>query len=431
MRRILLNIMFVSAALVAFAQNTNEIAPEEWEACARIGRSVDAPYYFCDCELTSTRFEFPFEREINDTVWFSASLNDLQQGMSAHWFGNCALTFEVYAFCTSKQPTITFDVPANRMYEMSITQINERLDGMGTTARELAGSLEPRIRVYPHDGGSGKAYAYPYNQGPESTCEKPLPMILGMLYVCDTAEMAFKMEPENIPDKTRSFIKWFTAGNEECDFRLTLDSCNGEEIGHKVLADSLHVFWPDSAKLVAAKQAGRSVWLHTMASGDYVRGRITWYEKARYTTSTTINRTTCSGKTLTANLIKYERDTNFIDTIVAQFDTLRQSFVNLTFTAPQQEYDTVYLDPITIRRGYRYQPSGEIFYEYGDYPIEIKKPNTCTRAILLSILNSNNQGVRQTEADRRKAKKIIRDGQLLIEMDDEIFDVFGQKIIYN
>jgi hypothetical protein len=137
------------------------------------------------------------------------------------------------------------------------------------------------------------------------------------------------------------------------------------------------------------------------------------------------------GKKLKADMIEFTSDTSFVDTIVARFDTLLLRTVNLTFTRPEPEYDTIYLEPSALRYGYRYKPSGNIFYEFGEYEVEIKKNNTCTRVILLNILNSKEQGVDQTEATRRKAKKIIRDGQLLIEMDNEIFDVFGQKIINN
>ncbi len=426
MRKVL-SIVCMVFALVAYGQVKQEISPEEWEECARVGRSVDAPDYFCECQLTATPFVFPLDTIVQDTMWFSTKLDDMQQGISAFWFGDCDLTFEVYAFCTSKQPTITFDVPAGKMYEMSAAQINERLDGMGTTARELAGSMTPMIRLYPH-GCSGQAFAYPFNEGPASDCEDPLELRLGMRYVCDSTKRVMRMNPSEIPDKTQSFLRWRHWNNKACDIRLTLDSCEGEELVHTTLTDTFHVFWVDSAKLREAKQANRSVWLTTQTEKNTI-GRMTWYEKPFFVEPDTLNDTTCMGKALKVHMIDYMSDTSFVDTIAVLFDTLRLCQVNLTFTAPELEYDTVYLDPITMKRGYRYKPSGDIFTEFGEYEVEVKKTGACTRAILLNILNSKEQGVEETEATRRKARKILRDGQLLIEIDKEIFDVFGQKII--
>ena len=432
MKKGLVGILSVLLTFTAYAQEgqEQEISPEEWEACERIARNVEAPYYFCECDLTSIPFEFPLELEVNDTMWFSSKLEDLERGVSAFWFSNCAVTLEVYAFCTSKVPTLTFDVPANRMYEMSIEQIEERLAGMGSTARELAGSVKPMIRFYPHDGGHGKAYVYPYDEGPESTCDFPMPLVTNMRYICDSTERVFRMDPEFIPDTTLSFLRWYHWNNRDLEVRMTLDSCNGEELMSTILTDTAHVFWPDTAKLIKAKREGRSIWLSTKAESTAI-GRLTWYEKPWYSAeSDTVNGTTCLGKALKIHQREYMSDTSFVDTIAVRFDTLRLSYVNLTFTQPELEYDTVYVAPNRIKYGYRYQPSGDVFYQYGEYQVEVKKANTCTRAILLNILNSDEQGLEETEATQRKARKIIRDGQMLIEKDNEIFDVFGQKIIF-
>jgi hypothetical protein len=431
MKKVLVAILSVVLACSAFGQEGTEITPEEWEACERISRNVEAPYYFCECNLTSVPFEFPLELEVTDTMWFSSKLEDLEQGVSAFWFSNCAVTLEVYAFCTSKVPTLSFDVPANRMYEMSVEQIEHRLEGMGSTARELAGSVTPMIRFYPHDGGHGKAYVYPFDEGPESTCDKPMPLVTNMRYICDSTERTFRMDPEDIPDTTLSFLRWRHWNNRDCEVRMTLDSCNGEELMSTILTDTAHVFWLDTAKLAKTKREGRSIWMSTKAEGTAI-GRLTWYEKPWFSAETdTINDTTCLGKALKVHEREYMADTSFVDTIAVVFDTLRLSYVNLTFTQPELEYDTVYVDPGIIRYGYRYQPSGDVFYQFGEYPVEVTKARTCTRAVLLNILDSREQGIEDVEAQKsRRARKLIRDGQLLIEKENEIFDVFGQKIIY-
>ena len=41
------------------------------------------PYYYDECWNSSTPFSFPVEREIKDTMWFTATIDDIKQGISA------------------------------------------------------------------------------------------------------------------------------------------------------------------------------------------------------------------------------------------------------------------------------------------------------------------------------------------------------------
>ena len=432
MKKQLMCILLSVLAVCAYAQGTPEYSEEDWEACRRIGRSVEAPHFFCDCELTAETFSFPIERPITDTVWYTGRLSDIQRGFSAYWFGDCTLTLEVYAFCTSKVPTFSIDVPANRMKELSNEMIEAMLNAMGSTAKELAGSMEPKVRIYPHDGGSGYVYAYPFGEGPLSTCEEPVQMMQYITYVSTQPEQAYKMESKNLPSNGKAFILWKQPERkvQPGEIVLTLDSCTGEEIGRMEMTDTIHVLQPEAEVLKNAKNEGRSVWMQVRHE-EGVTGRVIWYFYPKYAAQTdTVRNSTCRGKSLELNFRKYEHDTVFVDTTWVARDTLKLTYAELLFREPKQEHDTVWLEPASIRHGYRYQPTGDIFHEFGEYEVEVVKPNTCTRAILLYIGDINHQSLDKTNADRR-AKKRIKDGRLVIEMDENIFDVLGQKIINN
>jgi len=406
-----------------------QVQPAEMPAlsgCEALRKVMGLPYYYCDCEEKSTTFAFPLEEEIKDTMWYSASVNDLRQGISAYWFADCSVTLEVYAFCTSKEPTFSVTVEPNQMCDVDVTKINQQIEEMGETARLMAETLTPHIRVYPNEkGGSGRVYCYPYGLGPMSTCEDPLPLRPRMVLVSDKAENVYRMEYNHIDANGKAFVLWKQKENKPCRVWLTLDSCAGEEIGRASLSDSLHVFTPDSAQLVAARQAQRPIWLH-VSHADGLSGRIYWYNRPRFEEpGKPVSKKTCEGKTIKTNLRSYSSDTAFVDTIWVASDTLTTVDVKLTFTPPTDEYDTVRVAAEDLMRGYRYTPSGTILYNYTDTIIDIIKTNTCTRRIHLSVMEPT--GTEQVR-DGRKAYKQLQNGQLFIIIDDRKYTVLGQKI---
>ena len=419
--------------------------------CDVLQDSLDLPYFYCDCRETSSVFAFPLETEITDTVWYTATLDDLRQGISAYWFADCSVTMEVFAFCASKKPTFTLTVGPNQMRDIDNTKINQKLDEMGETARLQAQTLTPHIRVYPR-GGSGRVYCYPYDQGPHSTCEDPLPLRIGMTYVCDKEENVYRMDWKSIPASGKSFVHWKQKQNKACEIWLTLDSCNGQEVGRTYLSDSLHLYQPDSAMLVNARAAHRSLWLHVQHASN-ITGRIYFYSNPKYaeTALAAVTKKTCYGKTIDVNLRTYSTDTTFVDTIWVARDTLNTQSVKLTFTQPNMEYDTVQVDSATLQRGYRYQPSGTILYQFGDTVVEVVKPKTCTRRIQVTVEPKiteqppvvdppvvdppvvdppvdPNEALDDVTSATRKAYKNIENGQLIIYIDDQRYNVLGQPI---
>lgn len=425
-------LLLASLSINAAQQAVTDSLEAAIAACEAATANRNVPYYYCDCYVTATKFQFPLEAEINDTVWYTATVDDLKQGISAYWFSDCSVVMEVYAFCTSKVPTISVTIGRNQMHEIDIATINQKLDEMGKTAEELFGLVTPRIRVYPKDGGSGKVYCYPYNHGVHSTCAEPLPLRPRMTYVCDQAYNAYKMDYSLIPSSGKAFVRWKQDKAKPAEIWFTLDSCNGEEIAHTILTDSLHVYTLDSAMLVQARKGKHPIWMHVQHEEDIV-GRVNLYTNPKYTApAPAIDMTTCLGKTLTANMRTYRSDTAFVDTLWVKKDTLCTMDVALEFTKPEMEYDTIYATAVQIARGYRYQPSGAIIRSFNDTIVDIVAEDECTRWIQVTPIEEIpptppvNTSIDNMPMDG-KPRKMLINGQIYIVIDDRKYTILGQK----
>lgn len=427
MKKSLIFIVFLTAAMIGKAQPI--LAPAWSDSCEMVRESLELPNHYCPCKEGSTSFAFPVETVVKDTVWYTATMDDLLQGISAYWFSNTSVKMEVFAFCFSKVSTFSLTVGANQMCDMDVEKINAKLAAMDEQARLMAKELTPHIRVYPtHKGDSGRVYCYPYDQGPESKCDDPLPLRVGMTYVCDKEYNVYRMEWNSIASSGKSFIRWKQKQNKPCEIWLTLDSCSGEEIGRAQLSDSIHVYLPDSARLVNARKAKRSLWLHVSHAKGFT-GRVFCYNNPKYTEVAldAVNKKTCYGKSFVQDFRTYTSDTSFVDTIWVNRDTLTTREVTFAFTQPTLEFDTVYVMQSELARGYIYKPANKIFNEYGDYTVEIKKSGACSRLVQLTIAPEPTQGIDYVGHSDKRSCKYLRNGQLFILIDDRKFNVLGQE----
>ena len=369
---------FILTILVASCCYAQQEAPMD-ASC--YGWLPGYPDHYCECRATSIPFSFPLEVEVTDTMWFVSTVDDMKQGLSAYWFSNCSITFEVYAFCSSKTPTIKMTVGANMMREMDVAEINRRLDEMGDMAELMSQVLTPRVKVYPN-GGSGTVYCYPFDQGPLSTCDATLPIIPRMTYVCDQATEVYELQPARIASNGKGFIQWKQKQNQPGTIRLTLDSCNGTEIANVTLADSMRVMVLDSAVMRAAKTANRSVFVHVTHPSDYV-GRIIYRNTLKWDTQR-IDTTLCQGKALQlADTALTESTVYPNDTLWKANDTLSLTTYYLTMEAPTPVYDTLLLKAKQLPYNYRNQiiPKDG----WGDYDFTIHQADRCDERYLVHV----------------------------------------------
>ena len=412
--------------LNAMAQATSCADDEFWKIY-----KDSLPKTYCECTYNTTPFAFPIDTVLTEPVWFSATMDDIKQGISAYWFSEDSVVMDVYAFCISHRPAFSMIVPPNRMYEMPVEEINKRLSELPGSAEYLK-NLEPRMHVYTVHGGVGHVYCYPYNQGPHSTCEKALELRSWMTYVCEETENVYRLPANKIPAKGKAFLRWIHKpehSNLKCkpaDIRLALDSCDGQEVGRTTLTDSLHVYVFDSAMLVDARSAGRDVWVH-VSHEEGIVGRLCYYANPKYAEGASdINESTCLGKTLTVNGREYASDTSFIEGVYVDRDTLLTQHVTLVFTEPTPIYDTVLVDPKDLKRGVVHNLTGAVLFNYGDTTIDVVVPNQCTKRYQVTVKDPT--PVENVDAEQKGARKQIQNGRIIIFVDERKYNIVGQQI---
>ena len=378
----IVSIVLLAMAIGAYAQEPMSAPQQVAGNCVGFIEG-SSPYYYCDCYWNSSEFSLPLEMQVTDTMWYTSTVEDLKQGLAAYWFADCSITFEVYAFCNSKAPTIELTVGANQMREMDIATINRKLDEMGDQARIFSEVVKPRIRMYPN-GGTGKAYCYPYDQGPHSTCADPLPMIPRMTYVCDQTEEVYEIKPAWISSTGVSIFRWTQKKNLESTVWLTRGACDGTEIGRAVLSDSLRVFVPDATAMKAAKTANQSVFVHVTHDDGYV-GRIYYHNVIKWDVQT-IDTTLCQGVGLVLpDTVLYETTTYSNDTLWLNTDSLARTNYNLTIEIPETQYDTLRLKAKQTPYNYRNQMIPK--NGWGDYDLTIHRGGRCDEHVLLHVIH--------------------------------------------
>ncbi len=346
------------------------------------GKTPSSPYYYCDCHESSIPFIFPLEREIKDTVWYTATLEDLKRGVSANWISNDSITIEVYAFCSSKAPSFALTVGPNMMNEMSVEQVNKKVEAMGEMAQIMMQTLTPHIRIYPRNKGVGSVYCYPYDQGPLSTCDNPFPLFTRKTVVCSEPENVYELTPKRMASTGKGFIVWKQKNKQPGTIYITKDACDGPEIQRAVLTDSIYVMTLDADEIKAAKSANKSLFVHVEHPSNYV-GRIVYRDNI-IQKAQTIDTMLCQGIRLKL------RDTTLVettvytkDTVWLGGDTLAWTTYNLTVTPPTPQYDTLRLSATALPRAYKgtYIPKDG----WGDYEITQHQTNKCDELWLLHV----------------------------------------------
>ncbi len=364
-------LLFFIAAFSLCAQSNGE-ARHAGKRCEDLIKELNYPYFYCDCHNTARDFEFGLDMAISDTTWFKATTAQLRQGISAYWFATSSVTMEVYALCSSTVPTIVLTVGPNQMHEKDADEINRKISEMGSTAEQALNNITPRIRVYPSRvGGEGRVICYPYNQGPNSTCEDPLQIFAGMTYVSSNEEDVYYMS--NVHNYTDSmFIHWKEKDNSPCLLSITSDSCNGPLLMQAVLSDSTKVFFPDKNILSAARQNKDTLFFHfSHAAGK--TGRITFRRAATFVTDT-IEETFCQGRGIVLKDTTLRQTTLYSDTTWVVKDTLLVTLYNLHITPPEQYRDTISITSKQLPYPYR---NTQLLNTFGDYLVQVRLPNQC------------------------------------------------------
>ena len=245
--------------------------------CEEFALVNEVPPHYCDCHINSTEMSFPTQTAINDTVWFTCKgfKEILKSGLTAYWFSDSRVTMGVFVSCIFEKPTLRMTIEPNSMREMDPDLIKEKMGNMGESVTELINALTPRMRVYPHDGGFGRAYLYPYDKGPHSTCKDPLPFFPELAYVADQTENVYRMAWSDIPEDGEVFLRWVQKNRKPAEVWWTVGECDSQIMGQINLTDSMHVYRPNVEKMQAARENQQNVWIH-IRHANKLTGRLFW-----------------------------------------------------------------------------------------------------------------------------------------------------------
>lgn len=359
-----------------------EIAEGSW-SCELERKIFGYKYYFCDCKETSIPFEFGMDMTISDTTWFSAPISELRKGLTAYWFANCQIQLEVYAFCSSKEPTFSLRVSPNQMKDMDVTDINKKLDEMGKLGEVFQQAVTPHMRAYPIGDGEGRVICTPFDQGPNSTCEDPLPMYNGMTFISSSPYDVYKFNPAQMPSNSDVFIQWQQKNNLPCDIDLSLANCEADPFLQTQLADSTKVLVLSKQTIANAKAQAQPIFVHIRHDSTYV-GRVRVYTKPIYN-AITIDTTLCQGMGLQlADTLLTQSVTGYVDTAWVTSNQINVTTYNLTITPPETIYDTITLSASQLPTLYRKE---KLIDHFGDYDFVIHTPGQCDERILLHVVH--------------------------------------------
>ena len=393
----------------------------EWRVKTAAALGIQYPYYYCDCLDNTEAFAFGMDRIISDTTWFTASVDDLKQGLSAYWFADCSVTMEVYAACNASTPTLTITVGRNTMQEKDVESINKKLDELGEIAQTLSQLLTPHIRVYPH-GCSGRVMCYAYDKGPHSTCSDPLPILNEMTYVSNHSDEVYELKTGTAVD-AQIAMQWKQEKNQPCEVYVTKETCEGETIAHTTLSDSTKLFYLGGQIVSDFKTGNYSLFFHIQHDSTKVgRTRFllkpTWINQEESVGS-------CQGKGLELADTTLLQTTLYIDTAWISNDTIGITTYDLQITTPNPIPDTLYIKSNLLPTVYR---NAEVISEYGDYMVTVHKDGQCDKIYALHVQDEVIDAVENVHIENDSPCKILQDGTLYIIYNKKRYTLLGVEL---
>jgi hypothetical protein len=276
MRRILV-IFVVLVAAMGMTARAEKLDSLTMELCEQFALVNEVPAHYCDCHINSTEMPFPAQTAVSDSAWYTCKgfKDILKNGMTAYWFADCKITMDVYVSCIFEQPAVHMTIGPNSMREIDPEEIKQKTGDMSESVSELVNALAPHMHVCPHKGGSGRAYLYPYDKGPHSTCEDPLPFFPELAYVADQTENVYRLAWADIPEDGEMYLRWVQKKEKAAEVWWTAGECDSQTMGQINLTDSMHVYRPNVEKMQSARENQQDVWIH-IRHANKVTGRLFW-----------------------------------------------------------------------------------------------------------------------------------------------------------
>ena len=260
-------ILVAILALPTFAQIITE------EECDSMRLNGIVPWHYCDChfQIKKNRItELPFDVTITDTTWYKSSSSLFLGGCSAFLYSECDVTMVLVQNCENSE--------GNGLYKEVVVQSNQARDVEPSSIKELmdkygvSGGVGVRVGILPSEVGKESRFIVTgYNQGPHSTCDNPLPILLDMVFVSSHFDDVYVLMPDMIPEKNGLKLEWF-----QTDARLTLEiaqgDCNGEALEKKMMVSG-DVYELPADLLEQARISGENLYIRVKHPSNKV-GRV-------------------------------------------------------------------------------------------------------------------------------------------------------------
>lgn len=342
------------------------------------------PNHYCECTNEYIRLSGINglkDLTFSDSIWFRTGSNTFTQaGMTAYLFSESDVQVDIYQSCRTTKKLYSFLVPKNQTRDMDHQDILDKLEQNG-----MSGDANMVIYVlfYPtEEGADCRLMCYPYNTGPNSTADDPLPALVGMTYVSSHAYDVYELHAEHIPASCALYTTWSEPTNLPCQLQITRGSATGEVVAEHSFTEAESYFVFDNQLLQEVRANGESLYMHYTHDAT-AAGRIITREIDINYVMTDVN--ICRGKTWEYNGQVYTSST------VVPYDTIWQSDIemdiyayNLVVAAPELQYDTLALRYDQLPYDYR----GQTINAFGDYDLLLQAPDECDEHIALHVCHN-------------------------------------------
>ena len=141
---------------------------------------------------------------------------------------------------------------------------------------------------------------------------------------------------------------------------------------------------------------------------------------------TNVDTTLCEGRIFTYKEVEYTQPAILLDSNWLNMDTWQITTIDIAFTAPEMEYDTVLVKTDDLLAGYYYEPADTTVYAAGDYFYEILTYNDCTRHLTLTV-NEEVMSAVDNLPHAERSRLIMRNGVVYILRGKDRFTLLGEK----
>ena len=141
---------------------------------------------------------------------------------------------------------------------------------------------------------------------------------------------------------------------------------------------------------------------------------------------TNVDTTLCEGRIFTYKEVEYTQPAILLDSSWLNMDTWQITTIDIAFTTPDMEYDTIVVKTEELLAGYYYEPADTMVYAAGDYFYEILTYNDCTRHLTLTVNEELTSAVDNLPCTDQP-RLIMRNGVVYILRGKDRFTLLGEK----